>query len=160
MAFSLRHALAVSTEAGMVTRKNSMARRTSTALREGRNVSSSGYAPLSWRTGSRSAGEPSHVLPAGTRSVDGIVPTPIRLPGPILVPPGTRAALPMKERSPTSVGAKAMRSAAKAATPIPAMSATKLPSPRVSRSGSTCDMVDTSAPRPMRAPSSRSQGAV
>jgi hypothetical protein len=40
------------------------------------------------------------------------------------------------------------------------MSATKLPWEIVSISGSMCEAVDTSAPRPIRAPSSRNQPTV
>ena len=76
---------------------------------------------------------------------------------PSVVPAGTTAALP-DER------ARARRASARrtsqplwnVALPTLAMSATKLPCAIVSISGSRCAAVETSAPRPIRAPSSRS----
>ena len=76
------------------------------------------------------------------------------------VPDGTYAAFPTKARDPISVRRKATWPLAYVALPTVAMSATKQPSPRVSRSGSMWEIVETSAPLPTLVPSARSQRGV
>src|SRR3954468_14011805 len=106
------------------------------------------------------AGEPSQDEPVGMPPPGGTVATPIKDPEPIVVPGVSMAAFPTNARSPIWVRRNDTQPEWKVAPPAVAISATKLSLPRVSRSGSRCATVDTSAPRPTRAPNDLSHGTV
>ena len=110
------------------------------------------------RCGRKMAGEPSQLVPGVVSADGGCESTPMRQLSPTVSPGLSTALLPMKVRPPTVTGASVNCPASKRGAPRLVESAKKEPSPAVKRSWVRLCDVETSARRPIFAPSRRNQG--